>query len=61
MVGLRRKRINVRAVVKQGFAASLAYGASCTGTPTPIRRFLKEKLAATRRGAGLFRSATLAE
>jgi hypothetical protein len=58
---LKKKRVKVRAVVTQGLRASLAYGAKCSGTPGPILGFIRAKLAATRLGAGPFRSATLNE
>ena len=38
---------------------SLAYGASCEGSPQPIRRFVEDKMKAARAGSGPFRSATL--
>ena len=50
IASLKKKRVKVRAVVTQGLRASLAYGAKCNGTPGPILRFLRAKLAATRVG-----------
>eukprot|EP00973_Karenia_brevis_P078404 10885441-Karenia_brevis.AAC.1 len=57
--GWARKKTKLHGIVKQGMMASVGYGASLDGTPSPILRFLESKLAATRGGAGHFRSAVL--
>ncbi|CAK0816105.1 unnamed protein product [Prorocentrum cordatum] len=56
---LRRRGIKVRRFVSQGVAPSLAYGATCEGTPPHIQHFLAAKLKASRAGSGPFRSATI--
>ena len=51
--------VKKKAVVQQGMVASVAYGSTIEGTPLPVQQFLESKLAATRSGAGHFRSAVL--
>ncbi|CAK0828617.1 unnamed protein product, partial [Prorocentrum cordatum] len=56
---LKRRGVRVRPVVQQGLKASVAYGASCTGSSPAIMRFGEAKTAAVRAGAGAFRPGTL--
>ncbi|CAK0811655.1 unnamed protein product [Prorocentrum cordatum] len=56
---LMRRGVRVRPVVQQGLKASVAYGATCAGTPPAVLKFVMAKTAAVRAGAGTFRSGTL--
>ncbi|CAK0894942.1 unnamed protein product, partial [Prorocentrum cordatum] len=56
---LKRRGVRVRPVVQQGLKASVAYGATCAGTPPAVLKFVMAKTAAVRAGAGTFRSGTL--
>ncbi|CAK0796259.1 unnamed protein product [Prorocentrum cordatum] len=58
--GLPRARGGkLKMVVRQGFGASVAYGARVRGTPRPIVRFIQQKDRAVRRGATAFTSRVL--
>ena len=59
LAGLQRKRLKVRPAMAQGLRASLAYGSACEGVPPAISAFLTRRMAATRAGAGVFRSRAL--
>ncbi|CAK0841362.1 unnamed protein product [Prorocentrum cordatum] len=56
---LKRRGVRIRPVVQQGLKASVAYGATCAGTPPAVLKFVMAKAAAVRAGAGTFRSGTL--